>query len=141
MQNAPWTSNLHFKRQCLFPVLYLTVCKSPHKLLSYYPWARGLSPSSSSGEFQKEKCWCIMDLRADGLGWGFGSHFHSLLRKEGFPRGSDSKESACNAGDLGSLPGSGRSPGGGHGTPLQYSGESHGQRSLAGYTSTLTLYI
>ena len=34
---------------------------------------------------------------------------------------SDSKESACNAGDVGSIPGSGRSPGEGNGTPLQYS--------------------
>ena len=39
----------------------------------------------------------------------------------GFPAGLDSKESACNAGDLGSIPGSGRAPGGGHGNPLQYS--------------------
>ena len=39
----------------------------------------------------------------------------------GFPGGSESKESACNAGDLGSIPRSGRSPGGGHGNPLQYS--------------------
>ena len=38
-----------------------------------------------------------------------------------FPGGSDSKESACNAGDLGSIPGSGRSPGEGNGNPLQYS--------------------
>ena len=35
--------------------------------------------------------------------------------------GSDSKESACNAGDLGLIPGSGRSPGEGNGSPLQYS--------------------
>ena len=35
--------------------------------------------------------------------------------------GSDGKESACNAGDLDSVPGLGRSPGGGHGSPLQYS--------------------
>ena len=39
----------------------------------------------------------------------------------GFPGGSDSKESAYNAGDLGSIPGSGRSPGEGNGYPLQYS--------------------
>ena len=39
----------------------------------------------------------------------------------GFPGGLDSKESTCNAGDLGSIPGLGRSPGGGHGNPLQYS--------------------
>ena len=37
------------------------------------------------------------------------------------PGGSDDKESTYNAGDLGSIPGLGRSPGGGHGNPLQYS--------------------
>ena len=40
---------------------------------------------------------------------------------EGFPGGSNGKESACNAGDPGSIPGLGRSPGGGNGNPLQYS--------------------
>ena len=39
-----------------------------------------------------------------------------------FPGGSAGKESACNAGALGSIPGLGRSPGEGHGYPLQYSG-------------------
>ena len=39
----------------------------------------------------------------------------------GFPGGSDSKESARNAGDLGSIPGSGRPPGEGNGYQLQYS--------------------
>ena len=39
----------------------------------------------------------------------------------GFPDGSDGKESACNAGDLHFIPGLRRSPGGGHGNPLQYS--------------------
>ena len=39
----------------------------------------------------------------------------------GFPGGSDSKEYACNAGDLGSIPGSGRSPGEGNSNPLQNS--------------------
>ena len=39
----------------------------------------------------------------------------------GFPRGSVGKESACNAGDLGPIPGSGRPPGEGNGNPLQYS--------------------
>ena len=37
----------------------------------------------------------------------------------GFPGGSDGKESACNVGHPGSIPGSGRSPGGGHGYQLQ----------------------
>ena len=39
----------------------------------------------------------------------------------GFPGGSDSKVSACNAGDLGLIPGSGSSQGEGNGNPLQYS--------------------
>ena len=39
----------------------------------------------------------------------------------GFPGGSDGKESACKAGDLGLVAGSGRSPGEGNGNPLQYS--------------------
>ena len=40
----------------------------------------------------------------------------------GFPGGSTGKESACNAGDLGSIPGLERSPGEGKGYPLQYPG-------------------
>ena len=38
-----------------------------------------------------------------------------------FPGGADGKVSACNAGDTGSIPGSGRTPGEGYGNPLQYS--------------------
>ena len=49
------------------------------------------------------------------------SNFISVTRKVGFPGGSAGKESACNEGDHGSVAGSGRSPGGGHGNPLQYS--------------------
>ena len=54
----------------------------------------------------------------------------------GFPGSLNGKESACNAGDLGSIPGLGRSLGGGHGNPLQYSylENLHGQRSLVGYS-------
>ena len=49
----------------------------------------------------------------------------------GFPVGSDGKESACNVGDLGSIPGLGGSPGGGNGHPLRYSGlENSMDRSL-----------
>ena len=40
---------------------------------------------------------------------------------ESFPGGSDGKESACNAGDLGLIPGLGKIPGEGNGNPLQYS--------------------
>ena len=54
----------------------------------------------------------------------------------GFPGGSDSKESAYNAGDLGLIPGLGRFSGEGNDNPLQYSGlkNPHGQRSLVRYS-------
>ena len=50
----------------------------------------------------------------------------------GFPGGSVSKESACHAGDPGSVPGLGRSPEEGNGYPVFLPGEFHGQKSLVG---------
>ena len=64
--------------------------------------------------------------------------FFSIAKHlKGFPGDSDGKESACSAGALGSIPGLGRSPGGGHGNPFQYSclENPHGWRSLLGYSS------
>ena len=59
----------------------------------------------------------------------------SLCLPQGFPGGSDREESACNAEDPGSVPGSGRSSGEGNSNQLQYSClENHGQRSLVGYS-------
>ena len=54
----------------------------------------------------------------------------------GFLGGSDGKESTCNVGDLGLIPGLGRSPGERNGNPLQYSCSENppGQRSLVGYS-------
>ena len=46
---------------------------------------------------------------------------HTIELSRGVPGGPDSKESACNTGDLGSIPGLGRSPEEGNGNPLQYS--------------------
>ena len=54
----------------------------------------------------------------------------------GFTSGSDDKESSCNVGDLSLIPGLGRSPGRGHGNPLQCSclENHHGQKNLVGYS-------
>ena len=52
-----------------------------------------------------------------------------------FPGGSEVKASARNAGGLGSIPGSGSSPGEGNGTPVFLPGESQGRRSLVGPSS------
>ena len=68
--------------------------------------------------------WCVRDI------WSY-----SCYRKEkGFPASSDGKDSTYNEGDLGLIPGLGRSPGGGHGNPFQYSclENPHGQRTLGG---------
>ena len=54
------------------------------------------------------------------MSW-WSEFFQSLSFNPGFLRGSDDKESACNSGDLGSVPGSRRFPGEGNGSPLQYS--------------------
>ena len=52
----------------------------------------------------------------------------------GFPGGSEGKASACNAGDLGSIPGSERSPGEGNGNPLLYSCLENPMDRGAGYS-------
>ena len=51
----------------------------------------------------------------------FKMHSYMVMYDMGFPGGSEVKASAWNAGDPGSIPGSGRSPGEGNGNPLQYS--------------------
>ena len=65
--------------------------------------------------------------------------YYHLVEDLHSPRASlvaQTVESACNAGDLGLIPGLGKSPGGRHGNPLQYSclENAHGQRSLVGYS-------
>ena len=68
-------------------------------------------------------------------GGGPGLDLYTLLGlSEGFPGRSADKESSCNAGDLGSIPGLGRSPVGWkwQPTPVFLPGQSHGQRSLVG---------
>ena len=62
--------------------------------------------------------------------------YHFFIERNGLPSGSDGKESACNVGDLGSIPGSGRFPREGNGYPLQYSclRNSMHRRALEGYS-------
>ena len=77
----------------------------------------GMSPS-----------WDLSDVFS-WSGWGYGF-------SRGFPRRLSGKESACQAGDMSSIPGSERSPGKGNGNPLQYSclGNLMEKRSLVGYS-------
>ena len=74
------------------------------------------------------------------LGLNSTAQFKYRDRWHCFPGGSVVKDTPANAGDTGSIPGSGRSPGVGNGNPLQYSspGKSHAQRSLEGYSYGVT---
>ena len=91
-------------------------------------WSQ-LSLAMTCNKFRAQK-WISMALCQSTLFTEAGGGLDLANRSIG-------KESACNAGDLSSIPGLGISPGGGCGNPLQYSGleKPHGQRSLVGYTS------
>ena len=109
-------------------------------------WAvDSFSPLEEEGKLERESrsAWCCGFLRLEVVTWVASSVLYFTEgeiqpRREKddtvshgrpgkpwwarrFPGGSADKESTCNAGDLGSIPGLGRSPGGGNGNPLQYS--------------------
>ena len=64
----------------------------------------------------------MIDTNIPAFAWHFKwfIYINSFIHG-GFPGGSDSKESACNVGDVGLIPGLGRSSGEGNGYPVQYS--------------------
>ena len=87
---------------------------------------------------QTEWCWTVQKERMNLSQWIplWNRAATCSPSPLGFSDSSDSKDSVCNARDMDSIPGFGRSPGGGHGNPLQYSclENPHGQRSLVGYS-------
>ena len=92
---------------------------------SVTPWTAAYQAHPSMG-FSRQEYWS---------GVFFTSKKVLIMNlSRGFPGRSESKESTCNTGDLGSILGLGRSPGGGDGNPLQYSylENPHGQRRLVG---------
>ena len=110
--SGPCFPPLHNSSPCLASVqleLPVKKCKSLHPAVLY---TGGLPPHSPP-----PPALCP---------WSFPRPDVRLLKLHaGFPGGSDSKGSACKSGDLGSIPGLGRSPGGGHGDPLQCSCLEH----------------
>ena len=109
--------------QVAFPTFlqfsFWTVCR----LLIFDPcttWALNLTPAPLH-----TGCSCqfpFLIIISDCSKWmNKGSFPPSANLRKGFLGGSDGKESACNAGDPGSIPESGRSPGEGNGNPFQYS--------------------
>ena len=99
-------------------------------LLFATPWTVAYQAPPSMG-FSRQECWSGLPFPSPGDLPDPGIKPRSpALRADALPSepsgkpipgGLDGKEPACNSGDLGSIPGSGRSPGGGCGNPLQYS--------------------
>ena len=99
------------------------------------PWFRATAPRTPDRSTVQGWAWLTAGPHVTEMFWGGGclefpdsqrvglvlSRYLNLHAGFGFPAGPDGKESSCSAGDLGSIPGLGRSPGGGHGDPLQYS--------------------
>ena len=103
-----------------------TICVwNRHRYFLYFCFFRFLKNSVLPKKIRtKNSCWC--ENTAHNLTNNLKSHPFFFFKRLpvyswGFPAGSVSKESACSAGDLGSTPGSGGSPGEGNGNPLQYS--------------------
>ena len=152
--NPPWQSNLQLMKEC-GGVLSVSCPHSHIPSAGWYPPNQNtplLVPPFLSINIPREadfsvsqiliffwskyswlKCCVSFSCVAKSFSYFLITFHYRLL---GFPGGSDGKESTCNVEDLGSIPGLGRSPGGGHGNPLQYSclESPHGQRSLAGYS-------
>ena len=109
---------------------------------------RGQKGSRTWGQRPPEPADEVHGLSRQGHGTGGAGVWHllrvaslnsiweRLCQQRVFHAGSESRQSACNAGDTGLIPGSGWSPGIENGKPLQYSclEKSHGQRSLVGYS-------
>ena len=114
----------------VFPSIRVFSNKSPVHIRWPKYWSFSFSISTSykySGLISFRIDWFHL-LAVQGTLWSLLQHYSlkaSILRHSacfmGFPCGSDGKASARNVGDPGSIPGSGRSPGEGNGSPLQYS--------------------
>ena len=90
--------------------------------------AQGYVPTLFGRKVQYKVTVCILRFVPPQ---GTPEESHSvLLAYQGFPGGSAGKEFACNAGDLGSIPALGRSPGEGKGYPFQYSGLENSTDSM-----------
>ena len=129
-------------------LLYMMVSRSIHVaangIISFSLWPSNISLCIYANLLYLFVCWWTVRLlpcfdycqQCCYDHWGacpFELEFSpNMCPDVGFPDDSDSKESACNAEDLGSTLGLGESPG--EPTPVFLTGESHGQRSLEGYS-------
>ena len=97
----------HFWEESVNSVNFVHVCSVTSD--SATPWTVA-HPTPLSMELSRQEYWRRFSFSISGD-----------FLKTGLPGGSEGKASSCSAGDLGLIPGSGRSPGVGNGNPLQYS--------------------
>ena len=121
---STWVAYPEVLRSCPF----LSPCPKPCQSF----WSRAQLAEFSPRNMEGEMWWA---LRAIGKSQEESSLKNPII-SSGFPGGSDGEESTCSVRDLGAIPGLGRSVGGGHGNPLQFSclENPHRQRSPAGYS-------
>ena len=91
---------------------------------------RELDATKSLDATAKDPACCNEDQRSHMTQWRLDTVIYINKYFGGFPCGSAGEESTCNAGDLGSIPGLGRSPGEGKGYSLQYSGLENSMDSI-----------
>ena len=114
---------ISFKIDWFDPLAVQRALKSP---LQHHSWKASILPCSTFFMVQFLHPYTATGKTIALTVWTFADKvmsllFHTMHRGLVFPSDSDSKESACNSGDLGSVPGLGRSPREGNGNQLQYS--------------------
>ena len=123
-QESTMKHKLHFYRLYIYIHIYVCVCEYALFICIIYIWASVVAQMVKNSPAIQEILVQFLG-REVPLEKGQATHFSIL--------GLPCKESACNEGGLGSIPGLGRSPGGRHGNPLQDSclENLHGQKGLA----------
>ena len=127
-----WVSDSHIHLILCHPLLLLLSIFASIRVFSseltlhirwpkYWSFSFSISPSSDYSGLISLRIDCLISLLSKGLSRVFPSTSLKASILWCLPGGSEVKASAWNAGDLGSIPGSGRSPGEGNGNPLQYS--------------------
>ena len=110
----------------------------PVMFIKWTQWSTTVSGDPWAPDIEMSKTWTLPWRSSESDKY---SNDWSPILQEGFPAGSVGKESACNAGDPGSIPGLGRSPGEGIGYPLQYSGLENSMDSPWGLTESDTTEV
>ena len=138
---------------CMCAYIYIFIGKDPDaekdwgqeekgvtedEMVGWHHWLNGHEFEQNLGDNEGQgnlACCSPLGLKESDMSEWLNNSNNNKAIYIGFPGGWDGKESACNAGDMDLIPVLGKSPGeGGNPLPVFLPRESHGQRSLAGYS-------